>query len=289
MTPASSPPATPDKNRPEGTSTEELERQAARGPQSYAFHAINLFDAINIKTVRTLLSGKVLDSSPQQLHLQYGENGHLFVYRFGSLVFFNMSAELVQQEIGRLRSALGNVLGNPTEETYQLVLADGPAKVEFEHVELKKITPDSLRVIGITIGQSAALEYFEVRADRMLSETTGFMGHLSRSGLLSFQTNKILETIGSTASTRQYIISNLAILDPPDEAWKSKELERLFRELQNNFDIEVRFRALDRKLSLVQSNLELLAGLIETRRTNMLEALIVILILIEIVLAFAKP
>jgi uncharacterized Rmd1/YagE family protein len=121
----------------------------------------------------------------------------------------------------------------------------------------------------------------------MHTETSVFMSRLARGGL-AFQTKKILETIGSTAGTRQYIISNLAILDPPDEAWKSKELERLFRELQNNFDIEVRFRALDRKLSLVQSNLELLADLIETRRTNMLELLIVILIVIEIVLAFAK-
>lgn len=280
----------PEKPRYELSNTEEVERQAAaaRAPQSYAFQAINLFDAINIKTVRTLLSGKVLDSSPQQLHLQYGENGHLFVYRFGCLVFFNMTAELVEQEIGRLRAALGNVLGAPTEETYQLVIADGPPKVEFEHVELKKITTDSLRVIGITIGQSAALEYFEVRADRMLTETSGFMVHLAKGGPLRWQTKKILETIGSTASTRQYIISNLAILDPPDEAWKSKELERLFRELQNNFDIEVRFRALDRKLALIQSNLELLADLIETRRTNALELLIVILIVIEILLAFIK-
>lgn len=258
---------------------------AAAPPQNYAVEAINLFDTINIKTIRSLLSGKVIDSSPQELQLQYGENSYLFVYRFGCLVFFNASRELIDRETGRLRAALGGILANPTTETYQVVVADGPPKVEFEYVELKKLTLDPLRMIAMSIGQSAALEYFEVRSERMLLETAALMNELAAAGGLPFASKRLLKLIGSIASTRQYVMSNLSILDPPDETWKSKELERLYKELQGNFDIDVRFRTLDRKLTLVQDNIELLTGLIEAKKTNFLEMLIVILIVTELVLA----
>ena len=77
----------------------------------------------------------------------------------------------------------------------------------------------------------------------------------------------------------------MAILDPPDETWKSKELEEIFKELQANFDIEIRFRTLDRKLSLIQDNIEILADFTSNRRTAILEASVVFLIFFEIVLA----
>lgn len=254
-------------------------------PAGYTIQAVNLFDSINIKGIRSLLSGKVIDSSPQEMQLQYGDNSYLFVYRFGCLVFFNMTNAEIERETEKLKAALGGGIAQPTTETYQVNVGEFPLKVEFEYVELKKLTLENLRLIAVTLGQSAALEYFEIIADRMLYETSMFMQDLAKGGVVPFQTKKLLKIIGTTASARQNIISNLAILDPPDETWKSKELEKFFKELQGNFDIEVRFRTLDRKLSLIQNNIELLADLMETRKTNLLEALIVMLIVLEIVLA----
>jgi uncharacterized Rmd1/YagE family protein len=257
-------------------------------PAGYTVQALNLFDVINIKTIRSLLSGKVIDSSPQELQLQYGENSYLFVYRFGCLVFFNLSQEDIERETGKLKAALGEGLEFPTTETYQVNIGDFTARVEFEYVELKRLSLDHLRLIAKSLGQSAALEYFEIKADRMLSDTASFMENLAKGGSLPFFSKRLLKIIGSTASTRQTILSNLAILDPPEETWKSKELEKLYRELQGNFDIEIRFRSLDRKLILLQDNIEILADLTSARKTALLEALVVILIVAEVILAIVK-
>jgi uncharacterized Rmd1/YagE family protein len=251
----------------------------------YLMQAINLYDSIHIKSIRSVLSGRVIDSSPQELRLQYGENSFLFVYRFGCLVFFNMSNEQVDIEVGKVKSVLGNGLNNPTTETYQVNVGDFPNRVEFEYVEVKELSLDILRLIAISVGQSAALEYFEVLADRMLNEASTFMESLASLGAVSLKTTSLLKMIGTSAKARQHIISNVAILDPPDETWKSKELEEIFKELQANFDIEVRFRTLDRKLTLIQDNIEILADFTSSRRTIILEASVVALILIEIVLA----
>ncbi len=252
----------------------------------FTVQAINLFESISIKGIRSVLSGKVIDSSPQELRLQYGENSYLFVFRFGCLVFFNMANAEIEREVEKLKATLGNALPQPTTETYQVNVGEFPLRVEFEYVELKKLTLDHLRLIAVSVGQSAALEYFEVEADRMLGVTAKYMTGLAKQGTLPPQTRKLMSIIGLAASTRQSIVSNLAILDPPDETWKSKEFENFFRELQQNFDIEVRFRTLDRKLSLIQNNIELLADLIATRKSHLLETLIVILIVAEIILAF---
>ncbi len=247
--------------------------------------AINLYDSIPIKVVRSQLSGKVVNSTTQELHLQYGENSYLFVFRFGCMVFFNMTNEEVDREMNKVKSALGSGVPNPTNETYQVNVGDFPLKVEFEYVELKKLTLENLRLIAMTVGQSAALEYFEISADRMLYDTTSFMQNLAQMGRVPFQSKRLLKIIGSTAATRQHVISNVSILDPPEETWKSKELEKFYKDLQGNFDIEVRFRTLDRKLTLIQDNIEILADLTSSRRMALLEFSIVLLIILEIALA----
>ena len=246
--------------------------------------AINLFDSIHIKSIRTVLSGKIIDSSPLELHIQYGENSYLFVYRFGCLVFFNMSNEDIERETNKIKTVIGDAVPKPTTETYQVNTGDFSNRVEFEFVELKKLSLDHLRLIGVTLGQSAALEYFELSTDRLLNEASSFMESLAKAGSVSLKTKSLLKLIGTTARARQHIISNVAILDPPDETWKSKELEKLFKELQQNFDIDTRFRTLDRKLTLIQDNISILADLTSSRRTTILEAMVVLLIVMEIVL-----
>lgn len=253
-------------------------------PPSLLMQAINLYDSINIKSARALVSGTVVDTSPQEMVVQYAEDQFLFIYRFGCLVFFNMPEAKIESETRALKTAMGPGVDLPTTETYQVMIGS-TNKVEFEYVELKKIFIDSLRLVAVTVGQSAALEYFEIRAERMLHDMSGEMKRFSQSGRVPLYTKKLLRFIGSTASARQHIISNLAILDPPEETWKSKELEKLHKELQQNFDIDTRFKVLDRKLTLVQDNIEILADLTSKSRTNLLEGLIVVLIVLELVLA----
>lgn len=253
---------------------------------AYVMQAFNLYDSIRLKGIRSLLSGKVVESSPHELQFQLGDHRYLFVYRFGCLVFFNVGAEEIDREIARLKAALGGGLAEPTQESYEIVLSDAN-RVEFDNVHLKKVSLDYLRLIAMTLGQSSALEYFEIRADQMLAETSNFMRKLSRIGALPLQTRNLFKIIGSTASARQHVISNLSVLDPPKETWKSKELGIFYKDLQQNFDIDVRFRVLDRKLTLIQDNIGIIADLTSSRRTFLVEALIVVLIVLEIVLALS--
>jgi uncharacterized Rmd1/YagE family protein len=254
---------------------------------TYLLQAYNLYHSIAIKSVRAVLNGRIIDSSPSELQVQYGDDSYLFVYRFGALVFFNMSQEQIDEEMGKIKSVLGPTVVNTTTETFQIQIGTQD-RFDFDFVELREVTPQSLSMVALTVGQSAALETYEINSDSMLRDSADFMQRLEKIGSVPLRAKVLLKFIGSAASTRQSIVSNLAILDPPEETWRSHDMQKLFKEAQQCFDIDVRFRALDRKLTLVQDNIEILANLVSSRRANILEVLIIALIALELILALIK-
>lgn len=254
----------------------------------YLMQAINLYDTLPIKTVRTLLSGKIVDSSPQELVVQYRDDAYAFIFRFGCVVYFNLSNLEIETETKKIEAGLGKGLDNPTTESYQVNTGSTSLNVEFEYVDLKKLSLEQIRLVAMTVGQSAALEYFELAAEKRLANNSSFMVDLGKTGRVPMRSKTLLKIIGDTAALRQHIFSNMSILDPPEVTWKSQELEKLYRELQSNFDIEVRFRTLDRKLTLIQDNIEILAELATNRRMTFLESSIVFLILVELGIAFLQ-
>lgn len=261
---------------------------AASTPTNYIVRAFNLYEALSTKALRPALDGKIVSFSPAEIQIQYGENSYLFIFRFGTLVTFNVKDEDLERQRKKISTVAGPELKTPTQESYQVQIGGTKDLVEYEVVELKQLSISNIRLIALTLGQSVGLEYFEHEADRMLRETLNFFHTVSDKGAAPLRSRILLKFIGSAAAHRQGIISNLAILDPPDETWASPEMQKLFVELQQNFDIDLRFRNLDRKLSLVQDNIEILANLATARRTVVLEFAVVILILIEIVLAITR-
>jgi uncharacterized Rmd1/YagE family protein len=249
---------------------------------------MNIYDSISIKGIHTLVSGRVIDSNPNELQVQYGDDCYLFIYRFGTIVAINISDATLKQERERLAAVIGPELAKPTFETYQVKIVGNRDNVEFEYVELRKFSLSNLRLIALTLGQSAALEYVEIDANRLLEDTMKLMQRLGHEGYVPSGSKSLLKFIGEAASNRQHIVSSLAIFDPPDETWTSDESQRLFGALQQNFDIDIRFRALDRKLSLVQDNIEILVNLVTSRRAAFLEVMIVVLIVLELALALLQ-
>jgi len=253
----------------------------------YLLQAFNLYHAIPVKSLRPILTGRIVDSSPSALQVEYGDLKFVFIYRFGAIVFFNMDTKEVEEELSRIRGILGPDLDDKTSETFHIKIGDQD-RFEFDYAELRSINIKTIGMIALTVGQSAALETYEIHSDRMLHNSANFMQRLAKVGSVPLRGKILLKFIGSAAGTRQEIVANLAILDPPEEAWLSHEMQKIFKETQQCFDIDVRFRALDRKLTLVQDNLEILANLVTNRRAAILEILIVGLIALELILAVFK-
>lgn len=251
---------------------------------TYAVRAYKLYDVISLKSVKAIFAEERIQPAPQGFIIPIKKESYLFLFRFGCVAFFNFSDEEITAELAHLAEHLGRGMSDPPLETYEIRLGEPPT-VEFEHVVInKRLTQDHVAVTALTVAQSAALEFLEKNTEQVLDTSSTLFVNLARSGRLPMDLRNLLKLIGSTVNTRQDIVSKLAILDAPDETWKSKELDKLYRDVRDNFEIDLRFRAVDRKLTLLQDNIELLADLTNYQRANALELLIIALIFIEIIL-----
>lgn len=275
----------PQSKSPTSTEAKTPKTPSPAEKLEISIKAYNLYDHLKLKPLVGVLSGKLLNSSPRELQFKYAKDSYLFVYRFGSMVFVNVEQELVMGEMKRVTDLIGDPKRIPATETYDVRLGS-KTDVEFEYVQVKRMTKDTLRMIAMTLGQSAALELMEARTENMLEDSAKLIEEVSKRGRVPHTNKHFVRMIASTASARQEIVSNLAVMDAPEETWESRSLETLHRDVQYNFEIELRSKILDRKLTLIQDNIELLADLSSTRRGLLLETLIVALIVIEIVLAF---
>jgi uncharacterized Rmd1/YagE family protein len=74
-------------------------------------------------------------------------------------------------------------------------------------------------------------------------------------------------------------------LDRPDWTWEDQTISELYDRLSDNLELHERHDALEHKLASVQSTLEIVIDLWQSRRSRSLEWAIVLLIIAEIVLA----
>lgn len=102
--------------------------------------------------------------------VQFPDGGWAFVFQFGCAVFFNIPPNKVEEYLAILGTRIPTKLEKPTYEQY-FIKKSNIQRVAFDFVELTDFCMEFVRLVAMTIGQSAALEYYEVIADDLLKES----------------------------------------------------------------------------------------------------------------------
>ena len=118
----------------------------------------------------------------------------------------------------------------------------------YNDIHLPAFNADVLRIIMLYVGQSAALDHYEVVVDRLLAEAGKFAQELERYGRLKTSRRNVQRFIGRTLAVRNRLVDNLYIMDAPDITWENEYLDKVDRGMKKTFDIAERFRSLDYQL-----------------------------------------
>jgi len=94
--------------------------------------------------------------------------------------------------------------------------------------------------------------------------------------------------IGKVLNIKNRIADNFYILDSPEETWEDEYLSKIDVGLRKTFDVRIRFRDIDYQFQIVRDNLNLFTDLAQHRKSNMLEWVIILLILVEVVNLFLE-
>jgi uncharacterized Rmd1/YagE family protein len=227
---------------------------------------------------------KCLQFSTYEVVYKLSENQHVIVYSFGVVVFIDIDWEDSRGFIDLVKDKIIHIPDKETDDKYEVVIKEGSKiRVKDNSVILPKYSINHLRMLALILAESVAMDYYEQKTEKMLAQSISYSRILQNEGKYPSKSKELLKFIGFALTTRQEILSDLYISDMPDETWNNPEIEKLFIEARDMFDIESRYRSINMSLNAIQESLEIVVDLLQTRRGHTLEWLIIILIFIEIV------
>ncbi len=253
----------------------------------YSIRAYHIAERLRLKELRDRLHYTPREFSNYEMVVQLpGDEAYLLFYKFGAVVFCNVPERDIEFELTRLSEFRSAVDANRTQDNFLIeVTNEGQNKAMFDRLQVNNLTYDCIKIGSVLLAQSTALEYYEILIENLLEKVSRFSRSLEREGKYFEKSEDLLKFIGLCLTTRQDIISNLYIVDSPDEVWENNELERQFTDLKTIFDIDVRYRALEHKIEIIQESIEIIVDLTISRRNALLELAIIGLIAIEIVIS----
>ena len=247
-----------------------------------AAHAILLGDRINTSGIE----GGTLSTSP--LAIRIDKEGIGVLFRYGVVVLIGLLQQQELELLEKLSARVSGRLDRYEEETAVIKLADededqvpagGPILV-------RAMSPERLLVISDVLAKSVVLAHDERRVAEVFEVIEPFARELATRGKARLNRTGILRLIGNALLVQHRVSGRVAITEKPDALWDRPDLERLYARLEDEYELQERVDALNRKLAVISETATTLADIIDTQRSLRLELIIVALIALEIVITF---
>jgi uncharacterized Rmd1/YagE family protein len=254
----------------------------------------SLYPPQSVVSVRALLLGERIDlkglESAQRiaahpLVISAGEGQYAALFRYGAVVLFGASP---LQEVA-IVDQLARLVGQPyakreTEETRIRVGAPGEDRVEGGEILVQDVSVESLQIIADVLAKSVILGYYEASLAAAFDAVEPFAQGLKGGGRTMPKDPDLLRYIGDTLLTQHKMVGRVEVGEKPDVLWESPALTRLFTRLEDEYELQERRLAVDRKLDLISRTVGTLVELLQNKRALRVEWYIVILIVVEIIL-----
>ncbi len=247
--------------------------------------ACYLSSQIDLKKVRDRYPGRCQHLS-DPMHMTFGDGKLVCITSFGVMVFWPFDSDVASQAITALKPFVSDRTAVDEVKDHLVVsTAMNESKVLFDEIWIEEDPSfDQISLISQLLAQSVALEHLENEVDGALDRVQKQVRSLRKRGRLAISDKSVFKSIGFAMDIRHRVLTNLALFDKPDAIWESEELERLYTQLYNHFDLEDRLRTIQRKLTFLSDNTSFLYEFISTRKSHKLEWIIIYLIAFEIAL-----
>jgi len=248
-------------------------------------------------TARALLLGERIDVaglersdviSTTPLAFRVGHEGYAVLFRYGAAVLIGLSP-IEEDEV--LRGLGARIIGRfaRTEDETALIEVD-PGREEHiapgGPITVHDLSPPRLIVIADALAKNVALARDEHEVSKVFEIIEPFAAELARSGRSPSNRRQMLRTIGQALLVHHRLSGRIAVEEKPDVLWDNPQVERLYARLEDEYELKERAVGLSRKLRVIDETTRALTDLIDTERSIRLETTIVILIVVEILIAF---
>jgi uncharacterized Rmd1/YagE family protein len=254
----------------------------------------SLYEPGGTVTVRAVLLGERLDlkglETTERLGLNplvipSGERQHAVLFRYGAAVLFGLSPLAEVGILQQLEPLVAQAYPKREVEDARITVAnDADEEVAGGEIRLREVTVDHLQIIADVLAKSVVLGYYEASLAAVFDAVEPFAAGLGQRGRAVPRSRDLLRYIGETLLMQHKMVGRVEVGEKPDLLWERPALNRLHARLEDEYEVQERRLALERKLDLLSRTAETLTELLQNRRSLRVEWYIVALILIEIFL-----
>lgn len=213
------------------------------------------------------------------------DGGVLVVFDFGAFVFFDVDDARRADVLRAVLAKVGPEPHAPLSDDYRIEVDAGRRpEVTFDCAIVPALDDAVTEIVALVLAQSVSLDYYDEDVEALFRRVGALSALLAEKGTLPGPAADVRKTVGAILVTRGQIVGSLSLLDAPPQTWEDERLDRLYRAMRSTFEIPDRYATFQDKLSLVQQNLLIIVDLMQHRRAQMLELVVVLLIAVELLI-----
>lgn len=225
------------------------------------------------------------------VHIQIKEDkrvkGDLFYFSYGASVCWGFSEEEELEILHSMKEFEKEPLLKAELDEFTFNYGSS-LKIEEDEIILHNKSTLTKLAVSHGIAQSVKLSTFEELIQKTIELTKQVPMDLAKKGKITLSRREISRKMGEIFIERNFINIHSEILDTPEFFWDYPELEPYFRRTAHYLDVTKRVEILNKRLNVVHELFEILSTEVNHRHTARLEAIIVLLILIEVTIALLR-
>ena len=241
------------------------------------------FKSVNLKS---LLDEKYKTVRYKEVSLIELFEGEIWLFDYGVVIFWGVEENMRGSLIAELKNCVEDPLEKAEYERYRFVLNNEETKIHQDTIYLTGEDALSRLAVSHAFAQSIKLAVFEESAQMAIEDNAKIPHTLALTGKISITRSELSQKRGVLFSTKSDILLNFNLLDTPEFFWDYPELESLYLLSARYLDVIPRVNLLSKKLETIHELLDMLASEQNHKHSSFLEWIIIILIAVEIVMAF---
>lgn len=208
------------------------------------------------------------------------ESKYAFIFKYGVAIFWDFGDE----EFLLKKISTSTVSSENCEEFNFELSQTQKIKIEIDTIQIDTLDELTMLSVSFAIAQSIKLSEFEDAMLDTLQQTEHIPQELANNGRVLLQRKEIAKQRGRLFLTKSKIYLHFELLDTPEFFWEYPELEVYYQAARKYLELQPRIEILNRKLSVLQGVLTILADEQNHKHSSQLEWIIIILIAFEIII-----
>lgn len=212
----------------------------------------------------------------------------VLVLNTGTIVSFGLDEQVLENEVvPMLKSSMVTPYALESEDLdYLEIEGPGPSSMDGDLIAIKGQTLSErlLDKLAFAFGlsRSTRLAILEAALETQIAMTKTIIEDLSLGKKLKVNGTQVLRSIGRLLLLRGKLNLYSELIEIPDLYWSEPNLEKIFKDISRNLDINPRISILNRKLDYATDESRLVLLTLNEEKGVRLEWIIIYLILIEV-------